>query len=110
MRDAQQPWDQLMSEVCKPSQLEPPTKSTVRQPSNNRPLNKLKESQDDWDFKNLPSAFLAYMTSIHDSSGEMPNKLMLGREIEVSLDVVTKPTLDAVLSLTKYELALQPTS
>lgn len=29
---------------------------------------------------------MAYMSSIHDSTVEMPNKLMLGREIEVSLD------------------------
>ena len=53
---------------------------------------------------------MAYMSSIHDSTVEMPNKLMLGREIEVSLDVITEPTLDAVPSQTKYALALQPTS
>ena len=53
---------------------------------------------------------MAYMSSIHDSTVEMLNKLILGREIEVSLDVITEPTLDAVPSQTKYALALQPTS
>lgn len=95
-----------MSEVCKPSQLEPPTKSTVRQPSYNRTLNKLKDSQDDWDFK-LPMCiwWLTWVPSMTPLLKCQTNLCWEGK-----LDVITEPTLDAVPSQTKYALALQPTS
>ena len=68
----------------------------------------LKESQDDWDL-HLPTCMMAYRSSVPrpDSTGETPNMLMLGREIEVPLDVITASTPDVEPPSTKYSLALQ---
>ena len=55
----------------------------------------LKESEDDWDLQ-LPTCMMAYRSSVPrpDSTGETPNMLMLGSEIEVPLDVITASTPD----------------
>ena len=50
---------------------------------------------------------MAYRSSVHESTGETPNMLMLGREIEVPLDVVTESTSDMPPLSTEYALALQ---
>ena len=50
---------------------------------------------------------MAYRSSVHESTGETPNMLMLGREIEVPLDVMTEPTPDTPPLATEYALALQ---
>jgi len=50
---------------------------------------------------------MAYRSSVHESTGETPNMLMLGREIEVPLDVVTEPAPDTPPLATEYALALQ---
>ena len=46
-------------------------------------------------------------SSVHESTGETPNMLMLGREIEVPLDVITEPPPDSPPLTTEYALALQ---
>ena len=68
----------------------------------------LKESQDDWDLQ-LPTCMMAYRSSVPrpDSTEETPNMLMLGREIEVPLDVITASTPDVEPPSTKYSLALR---
>ena len=45
--------------------------------------------------------------SVHDSTGETQNMLMLGREIEVPLDVSTESAPHTLPSTTDYALALQ---
>ena len=50
---------------------------------------------------------MAHRSSVHESTGETPNMLMLGREIEVNLDVITEPPPDSPLLTTEYALALQ---
>ena len=50
---------------------------------------------------------MAYRSSVHESTGETPNMLMLGREIEVPLDLITEPPPDSLPLTTEYALALQ---
>ena len=45
------------------------------------------ESQRDWDDK-LPSVMAAYRASPHSSTGFTPNRLFLGRENRMPLDLV----------------------
>ena len=67
---------------------------------------KLKESQDDWDLQ-LPTCMMAYWSSYHDSTGKTPNMLMLGRKIDLPLNVITEWVPDAEPSSTEYALTLQ---
>ena len=50
---------------------------------------------------------MAYRSSVHESTGETLNMLMLGREIEVPLDVVTESSPDAPPLTSEYAVALQ---
>ena len=50
---------------------------------------KIKEDQKDWDLQ-LPACMMAYRGAVHESTGVTPNLLMLGRELEVPLDAITK--------------------
>ena len=107
----------VMAEVCKLLDIEK-TRTTPLHPQSdgqveryNRTLvemlrGKLKESQEDWDLQ-LQPCMMAYRSSVHESTGETPNMLMLGREIEVPLDVVTESTSDMPPLSTEYALALQ---
>ena len=45
------------------------------------------ESQRDWD-ERLPTVLAAYRASVHSSTGFSPNRLFLGREIRMPLDLV----------------------
>jgi Integrase core domain len=45
------------------------------------------ESQRDWDQK-LPYVIAAYRSSVHSSTGFSPNKLFLGREVHMPVDLV----------------------
>ena len=67
---------------------------------------KLKGNQEDWDLQ-LQPCMMAYRSSVHESTGETPNMLMLGREIEVPLDVITKSAPDTLPLTTEYAMALQ---
>ena len=74
-------------------------RTTAYQPSTNgaverfhRTLNTMlgkviKESQRDWDDR-LPAVMAAYRASPHESTGFSPNKLFLGREVRMPLDLV----------------------
>jgi len=55
---------------------------------------KIKEDQKDWDIQ-LPACTMAYRGAVHESTGALPNLLMLGRELEVPLDVTSEAPPDA---------------
>ena len=107
----------VMTEVCKLLDIEK-TRTTPLHPQSdgqveryNRTLiemlrGKLRDNQEDWDLQ-LQPCMMAYRSSVHESTGETPNMLMLGREIEVPLDVMTEPTPDTPPLATEYALALQ---
>nr|XP_039270002.1 uncharacterized protein LOC120344757 [Styela clava] len=45
------------------------------------------ENRNDWGY-HLPYLCMAYRSTVHDSTGYLPIKLMLGREIEMPVDVM----------------------
>lgn len=47
----------------------------------------VQESQRDWDLQ-LPYVMMAYRSSEHDTTGLTPNQMMLGRDVEIPLDLV----------------------
>ena len=48
----------------------------------------LSDTYDDWDL-NLPFAQLAYNSTVHATTGETPNKVIQGRNVQMPIDVVT---------------------
>ena len=95
----------IMAEVCKLLDIEKTRTSPLHPHSNgqvehyNRTLiemlrDKLQENQEDWDLQ-LHTCMMAYRSSVHESTGETPNMLMLGRQIEVHFDVITEPPPDS---------------
>ena len=78
----------VMTEVCKLLDIEK-TRTTPLHPQSdgqveryNRTLiemlrGKLRDSQEDWDLQ-LQPCMMAYRSSVHESTGETPNMLMLG--------------------------------
>ena len=80
-------------------------RTTAYQPSTNgaverfhRTLNTMlgkvvKESQRDWDDR-LPAVMAAYRASPHEATGFSPNRLFLGREVRMPLDLVMGLPLD----------------
>ena len=50
---------------------------------------------------------MAYRGAVHESTGVSPNLLMLGRELEVPLDVITEAPPDAPPLKTDYAQASQ---
>ena len=66
----------------------------------------LAENQKDWNVQ-LQPCMMAYRSSVHESTGETPNLLMLGRQVEVPLDVVTESTSDTESLKTEYAQTLQ---
>ena len=106
----------VMTEMCKVPDIEK-TRTTPFHPQSdgqveryNRTLiemlqGMLRDSQEDWDLQ-LQPCIMAYRSSVHESIGKTPNMLMLGREIEVPLDVMTEPTPDRPPFSTEYALAL----
>ncbi len=51
------------------------------------------EHPEDWDLK-LPFAMSAYRSTCHTTTGETPNRLMLGREVTTPLQLLTPPPPD----------------
>ena len=47
-------------------------------------------NQRDWD-EQIPFAFLSYLSAVHRSTGETPNMMVLGREVELPLDLMMEP-------------------
>jgi hypothetical protein len=43
--------------------------------------------QKDWD-EHLPYLMMAYRSSRHESTGETPNSMMLGREVSLPIDIM----------------------
>ena len=66
---------------------------------------RLKDIQENWDLQ-IRLCVMAYRSSVHEFTGEIPNMLMLGREIEVPLDVITEPAPDIPPLASEYGLAL----
>lgn len=107
----------VFAEICKLLDIEK-TRTTPLHPQSdgqverfNRTLvemlrGKIKEDQKDWDLQ-LPACMMAYRGAVHESTGVSPNLLMLGRELEVPLDVITEAPPDAPLLKTDYAQAVQ---
>ena len=107
----------VMAEICKLLGMEK-TRTTPLHPQSdgqverfNRTLvemlrGKLQPDQKDWDLQ-LPSCMMAYRSSVHESTGFTPNHLMLGREVEIPLDVITELTPDEPTTSFEYVEALQ---
>ena len=107
----------VMAEVCKLLDIKK-TRTTPLHPQSdgqverfNRTLvemlrGKIKEDQSDWDLQ-LPTCMMAYRSAVHESTGMSPNELMLGRELEVPLDVITELSPDSPILKTDYAQALQ---
>ena len=66
---------------------------------------KIQQDQTDWDLQ-LPICIMAYRGAVHESTGVSPNLLMLGRELEVPLDVITERPSDASPLWTDYAQAV----
>ena len=107
----------VFAEICKLLDIEK-TRTTPLHPQSdgqverfNRTLiemlrGKIKEDQKDWDLQ-LPACMMAYRSAVHESTGVSPNLLMLGREVEVPLDVITETSPDAPPLKTDYAQAVQ---
>ena len=107
----------MFAEVCKLLDIEK-THTTPLHPQSdgqverfNRTLiemlrGKIKEDQKDWDLQ-LPACMMAYRGAVHESTGATPNLLMLGREVEVPLDVTTEAPRDAPPLQTDYAQTVQ---
>ena len=67
---------------------------------------KIKENQRDWDLQ-LPACMMAYRGVVHESTRVSPNLLILGRELELSLDAITEAPPDAPPLKTDYAQAVQ---
>ena len=67
---------------------------------------RLQLDQEDWDLQ-LSACMMAYRSSVHESTGFTPNQPMLGREIEVPLDIMTESTPDRPTTSVEYVEALQ---
>ena len=107
----------VFAEVCRLLDIEK-TRTTPLHPQSdgqvdrfNRTLTemlrgKIQQDQTDWDLQ-LPTCMMAYRGAVHVSTGVSPNLLMLGRELEVPLDVITERPLDASPLKTVYAQAVQ---
>ena len=56
----------------------------------------VREDQTDWD-EQLPLVMLAYRSSIQESTGQTPCKMMLGREVRLPIDLMLGPSPDEPL-------------
>ena len=107
----------VFAEVCRLLDIEK-TRTTPLHPQSdgqverfNRTLiemlrGKIQQDQTDWDLQ-LPTCMMAYRCAVHESTGVSPNLLMLGRELEVPLDVITERPPDASPLKTDYAQAVQ---
>ncbi len=52
-------------------------------------LNGIVKDYEDWDIM-LPFVMMSYRSSVHESTSETPNMVMMGRQINLPLDVMTE--------------------
>ena len=88
----------LFSELCEMLDIDK-TRTTPYRPQSdgmierfNRTLaamlrNFVSQEQKDWDIQ-LPYVMMAYRSAVHNSTGYSPNQMMLGREVNLPLDLV----------------------
>ena len=107
----------MFAEVCRLLDIEK-TRTTPLHPQSdgrvkrfNRTLiellrGKIEQDQTDCDLQ-LPTCMIAYRGAVHESTGVSPNLLMLGRELNVPLDVITERLPDAPPLKTDYAKAVQ---
>ena len=55
----------------------------------------------------LPACMMAYRDAVHELAGVSPNLLILGRNLEVPLRVITERSPDALPLKADYALAVQ---
>ena len=67
---------------------------------------KIQKDLTDLDLQ-LPACMMAYRGAVHEPAGVSPNLLILGRKLEVPLDVVTERSPDALPLKADYALAVQ---
>lgn len=107
----------VMTEVCKLLRIDKTHTAPLHPQSDgqverfNRTLvemlrGKIRDDQMDWDVQ-IPSCMMAYRCAVHETTGETINQLMLGRDVEVPLDVLTEPPPDATQLHTEYVDALK---
>ena len=63
-------------------------------------------NRDDWD-EQIAYALMAYRSSVQQSTGETPNTMMLGRKIELTLDVIMEKVPGEEIAETVYVEALR---
>ena len=65
------------------------------------------ENQKDWD-ELLPFVMMAYRSSVHESTGCSPSEMMLGRNVQLPVELLfSRPQEEALDSPTKYAHQLQ---
>ena len=59
------------------------------------------DKQDDWD-ENIPVLTMAYRSSVHETTGETPNMMMLGRELPMPSHLLACPDLGEEVTAVEY--------
>ena len=102
----------LLAAICKLLEIDK-TRTTPYRPQSdgmierfNRTLQQMlamyvNENKRDWD-DHLPYVMFAYRSSIHASTGFSPNSLMLGREVNLPLDILVGPVPDEDMCPDEY--------
>ena len=97
---------QLFQQLCRLAQIAK-IRTTPYRPSTNgmverfhRTLNSMlakviRSDQRDWDEK-LPAVLMAYRASVHESTKMSPNRLVLGRELRLPVDLVYPAPPDSI--------------
>ncbi|XP_070547605.1 uncharacterized protein [Ptychodera flava] len=62
--------------------------------------------QSNWD-EVIPYAMMAYRSSPQESTGETPNMMMLGRQVDLPVDLMVEPLPTGVTERTDYSLQLR---
>ena len=59
------------------------------------------DKQDDWD-ENIPVLTMAYRSSVHETTGETPNMMMLGRELPMPSHLLACPDSEEAVTAVEY--------
>ena len=94
------------------------TRTTPWQPSSNGYIERfnatlqamlrteVNEKQDNWD-ETIPVLTMAYRSSVHDTTGETPNMMMLGRELPMPSHLLVPPEGGEAVTAVEYVEQLQ---